>query len=612
MTGDPSGMRQRLASSWLVPATCTIALLHFGQPVLRPLALAGILGLVIAPLVHCMRGWGLGRATATMAAVVLVGCCVLAATSVLALQLAAVATDLPKYRAGIVAKIDQARAVTIRPLEKWRADLGLAPTPESGAATGALHALDAAGARPTSNGDPAAQAVERLLALAGRALAECGIVLVLLVFILLEQDALRDRLLRFTGRSELATTLQALADTGQGVSRFFLAQCIVNLCFGSAIAAALWAVGIPHAALFGAIAGLMRFVPYVGILAAGAVIAAFAAAVNPGWSLVLVSLSVLAAVELLLANVIEPHVYGHSSGLAPMAIIVSSLFWGAIWGPVGLILSTPLTLCLVVAGRHVPGLEPITIFFGDSPGLTQGQRLYHRALSGEMRDIQDDARSFLRRRNFATYCDHILLPGAALAAADYLAGRIQEPQLRAVRNAVFGVVESLTGGQGARAPARRRPPATLVEADVGAHLRQARLGRQGLPQPTGSVVLCAGLAAERDEVVTELLVRALLEAGLDARSVSLPHAEDPAKAQPGWTHLISTVIVTWPDASALASWSGICKELRAALPHAVIATVRLPLAGGEEVEAAVRGEVDLVLRSFAEAVAFARDAAAGK
>ncbi|MDB5861978.1 MAG: transporter [Ramlibacter sp.] len=600
-----AGIRQRLASSWLVPAACAIALLHFGEDVLRPLTLAGILSLVIAPLVRSMRRWGLGRATATIASVVLVGCCVLAATGVLAFQLAAAANDLPKYRSGIVAKIEQARAVTVRPLEKWRADLGLASLSGSSDGASAPQPPDAAGTRTANDLDPT---VPGLLAIASRALAECGIVLVLLVFILLEQDALRDRLLRFTGHPDLTTAVQALAETGDGVSRLFLAQCIVNLCFGSVIGTALWAVGIPHAALFGALAGLMRFVPYVGILAAGAVITAFAAAVAPGWSLVLAIVAALAAVELLVANAIEPRVYGHSSGLAPMAIIVSALFWSAIWGPVGLILSTPLTLCLVVAGRHVPALEPITILFGDSPGLTQGQILYSRARSGDLASIQEDARSFLRRRRFASYCDDILLPGIALAAADYLAGRIQAPQLQAVRGAVLEVVESLTGGKGTRMASRRRPPATLLESSAGAHLRQARLGgRQGPLRPAGSIVLCAGLSTERDKFATELLVRAFLDAGLDARSAPLPHPADSARAPTGLADLISIVFIAYPEESALANWRDACRQLRAELPRALLATVRLPLDTDGEIETAVQSEVDLVLRSFAEAVAFTQE-----
>ena len=462
---------------------------------------------------------------------------------------------------------------------------------------------------PADEGEPPEQAVPRLLGYIWRALAECGVVLVLLVFMLLDQDALRDRLLRLAGRAELATTLQALADAASGVSRFFLTQLVVNLCFGAVVAAALWVIGLPHAALFGALAGLLRILPYVGILAAGVVIAAFAAAVDPGWSLVLQAMGVFLVAELAVAHVIEPNVYGHSSGLAPVAIIVAALFWSALWGPVGLILSTPLTLCLVVAGRYVRALEPITIFFGDSPGVTQGQRLYHRALAGALRDIQEDACAWLARRDFASYCDHVLLPATALAGADHREGRLQEPQLQALRKTLVGLVESLTGGRAGRRGGRRAPAASLVEANVGAHLRhmrEARLGRwQGpLHVSAASIVLCASLPLERDEFEAELLVRVLADTGIDARSVILPHEPEREEAESGLPERIATVFVACPEHGALTQWLTACRELRRRLPRAVLATVRLPLDAGVPDEPALQGEVDLVLRSFAEALAF--------
>jgi predicted PurR-regulated permease PerM len=605
--------RERLPTGWLLPAACFIALLHFGREVLEPLTLAMILSLVIAPLVRHLRRLGLPRGVATVGSVALVGSGLLAAAAVLAFQLAAVAADLPKYRAGMLAKVEQVRERTVRPLEKWRAELGLvgpttalqgAPARDRAAPDSARAAVPAAELR-----EQPAEAVPRLLAFIWRALAECGVVLVLLVFMLLDQDALRDRLLRLAGRAELAATLQALADAASGVSRFFLAQSLVNLCFGAAVAAALWVIGLPHAALFGAVAGLLRILPYVGILAAGIIISVFAAAVDPGWSLVLQSACALLVAELAVANVIEPGVYGHSSGLAPAAIIVSALFWSALWGPVGLILSTPLTLCLVVAGRYVRALEPITIFFGDSPGISQGQRLYHRALAGELRDMEEDARAYLKRRGFAAYCDHILLPAIALAAADHREGRTKEPQLKALRRTLVGLVESLTAGKSARRASRRAPAATLVEANVGAHLRQIREGRLGrwqgpLHVPTASIVLCASVPLERDEFEAELLVRALADAGIDARSVTLPHQPAREEAESGLPEQVATVFVACPEESALAEWRSACRELRLRLPQAVLATVRLPLDAGAPDEEALQGEVHIVLRSFAEALAF--------
>jgi hypothetical protein len=402
--------------------------------------------------------------------------------------------------------------------------------------------------------------------------------------------------------------VQALGDAATGISRFFLAQAVVNLCFGAVLALALWLIGIPHAALFGALAGLLRILPYVGMLGAGTAIAVFAAAVDPGWALVLQALAVVLGAEFVVAHVVEPNVYGHSSGLAPLAIIVSALFWSAVWGPVGLILATPLTLCLVAAGRHVRALEPITIFLGDSPGLSQGQRLYHRALAGELPDIQEEAGAYMARRGLISYCDHVLLPATALAAGHYREGGLNEAQLQQLRRTLVGLVESLTDGKPGRA-LRKAPGASVVEANVGAHLRrmrEARLGRwQGpLQGPAASVVLCASLPEERDEFEAELLVRALSHAGVDARSVTLPHEPDPEEARSGLPGRVATVFLASPEPAALDAWRSACRELRLRLPQAVLAAVRLPLDAGVADESALAGEVDLVLRSFGEAVAF--------
>src|SRR5690606_37119535 len=163
----------------------------------------------------------------------------------------------------------------------------------------------------------------------------------------LEQSSLRDRLVRLAGQAEVSRTIRTLGDAAQGVSRFFFSQFIVNFTFGVVIGLSLWLAGIPHAILWGVLSGVLRFVPYLGVLLAGTIIAVFVAAIDPGWSLAITCMAIFLALELVLANFIEPKVYGHSSGLSPLAVIVSALFWGAMWGPVGLLLSTPLTLCLV-------------------------------------------------------------------------------------------------------------------------------------------------------------------------------------------------------------------------------------------------------------------------
>jgi hypothetical protein len=450
-------------------------------------------------------------------------------------------------------------------------------------------------------------ALTRLFSLAWGPIGEAGLVLVLLMFMSLEHESLRDRLIRLGGQTEVSRTIQALADAAQGVSRFFLSQFVVNITFGALIGVVLWAASVPHAALWGALSGLLRFVPYLGIMVAGAIIALFVAAIDPGWTLALSCMVLFVALELLVANIVEPKVYGHSSGLSPLAVIISALFWGAMWGPVGLLLSTPLTLCLVVAGRHVRTLEPVTILLGDAPAVSGAQRFYQRILAGDIAAVLHDAHAFLERSSFARYCDHILLPGIVLATADTRSGKIEKPQEERIRAAIANVAAALTPESGGPPKTRRVREISLLDTNVGAHLRQmreARLGRwQGaLDVPAHSVVLCVGLSSLRDDMLSELLVRALREADIDARSFSILAGAD--NAGPGRADLVSTVFINYPVETMRDQWLEAVANLRAGLPEAILVAIRLPLLDPVLNQAVVEQAVDMVLRTFEEALAF--------
>jgi hypothetical protein len=457
--------------------------------------------------------------------------------------------------------------------------------------------------------------LSRLFAMAWGPIGEAGLVLVLLIFISLEHESIRDRVIRLAGQTEVSRTIRTLGDAAQGVSRFFFSQFVVNVTFGTLIGVVLGLAGVPHAALWGALSGMLRFVPYLGVMAAGIVIAVFVAAIDPGWQLAVSCVVLFVALELFVANVVEPKVYGHTSGLSPLAVIVSAVFWGAMWGPVGLLLSTPLTLCLVVAGRHVRGLEPVTILLGDAPNVSGGQRFYQRALTGDTYTILRDAHAYLRRASFARYCDQVLLPGLAMAGADNRSGQIDATQVATIRATIASVAGALTLESGAPVRSRRRRDVSLLDANLGAHLRQMREARQGrwqgsLDVPVHSVVLCAGLPAERDAILSELLVRSLREAEVDARSTTFGNGDEhpgPDKAE-----LVSTVFLPYPIEESLDQWLAVANDLRADLPEALLATIRLPIASSAVNQALVERHVDIVLRTFEEALAFVAPARQAK
>ena len=604
----------RLGANTVVAATCILALLHFGRDFLEPLALALILSLVIAPLVRMISKTGLRHLPATLVSVLIATVGVIGISAILAAQMVAVTADLPQYRVAIQSKLHKVRELTERPFARIEAELRaitpgvpkaerIASRPEPKLAVGQSQPV------PVEIHEPpltATKTVSRLLSQVLGPIGEAGLVLVLMVFILLEHESLRDRVVRLTGNADVGRTMKALADATGGVSRFFFSQFVVNVIFGSVVGIMLWAAGVPHAVLCGALSGLLRFIPYLGALVAGAAIVLFVAAIDSGWTLALSCLAMFAALELLVANVVEPKVYGHSSGLSPLGVMVSAVFWGALWGPVGLLLSTPLTLCLVVAGRHVRALAPINILFSDAPDVDVAQRFYHRILLGDSDAIIRDAHAYLRKFSFASYCDTVLLPGLALGVDEFDSGKIEQAQQQNIRSTIAALAATLIPAAGSLKRPRRRRVAVL-DANVGAHLRQMRqlqLGKwQGsLDVPARSIVLCVGLPTERDELLNELFILALREADIDARSVS---GEDPQeRPDTDRTDLVATVFVAYPLEEMLDEWQATVSEWRTRLPDALFVSIRLLSEGKDAKQSVVAKSVDMVLRTFEEGLEF--------
>lgn len=603
-------------SNWIVPSSCAVALLYFGRDVLEPLALAAILTLVILPLVRRIRQFGLPNTVAALMSVSLVASGVIGVGSVIAIQVADVVGELPRYEAEIRTKIEQVADHTLRPLARLESTIsGLSPR-EAQQAEARRPANDkrsatTASPRPQEPAVPleseTKKALSQFLSSILATFGTAAVVLILMAFMLLEHDSLRDRLIRFSGESDVARTMQVLSDTGDGVSRFFFCQFVVNIGFAVVMGIALWAAGLGHAVLWGALSGVLRFVPYLGVPTAGAVVAAFAAAYDSGWSLLFVSLFLFLAIELIVAHAIEPHVYARNTGLAPLTVIVAALFWGTLWGPVGLLLSTPLTLCLVVAGRHMQALSAFTVLLGESPGLTEGLRFYKRVLSAELGEIVREAQLHLRRHGLASYYDQVLFPGLMLAGNDFAAQRIDPKQQAHVRKTIARLAESITASEPGRKIKANRNTVSIADSNLGIHLRrlrEERLGRwQGsLEVPVGSIVICSGFATERDTLLTELLVLLLRHYGVDARSLWINESEE----NPGTdkANLVSAVFVVYPLADDLDKWRHACREFRRDVPHAVIATL---YPGDDQTFAdldIIKEEVDVVLRSHAECVTF--------
>ena len=410
-----------------------VATLYFGKEVLVPITLALLLAFVLAPLVALLRRFRLGRVPAVLLAVLVAVGLVLAIGGVIGSQIAQLTTNLPQYATTVEQKVDKLREATIGRLSRLTDKIGNRPGTPAADAPASTQAPASAQAVPTPD---ARQPTESPLELARRflspilsPLATFGIVFVVAVFALLQQEDLRDRLIRLFGSTDMHRTTVAIDDGGRRLSRYFLTQLCINTGFGLVIGAGLFFIGVPNPVLWAILSALMRFVPYVGSFIAILLPFALAAAVDPGWSMPLWTLGLFVVAEGLTGQIIEPLVYGHSTGLSPFSVIVAAIFWSWLWGPIGLILSTPLTLCLVVLGRHVDRLEFLDVMLGDTPALTPMQSFYQRILAGDPDEMQDEAERILKQRSLTTYYDEVALKGLQLAANDGQRGVLSHRQL---------------------------------------------------------------------------------------------------------------------------------------------------------------------------------------
>lgn len=602
----------------VIATAMVLALLYFGKDVLVPVILAVILGLLMAPLVRSLQRIGLGHAPAVLIAVLVLTFFAAGLMTVIGSQVVHLAGSLPQYEKTIHTKLQLLHDMTIGRMEAMRGEAGKVMgslSVQNDTSSGAGEAQQAAAAAasmelPTVSGGPWT-AISKVLSSLWSPLETAGIVLVVLVFVLLEYESLRDRFIRLVGGSDLRATTVAISDAGERLSRFFVSQFSVNFGVGLLIWLGLATIGLPNALLWGALTAVLRFVPYVGVWLAAILAALLAAAVTPGWSLMLMTLGLFAVVELIVSQLVEPQLYGHATGLSPLAVVVAAIFWSWLWGPIGLVLSTPLTLCLVVAGRHVRALTLLEILLGDTPALTMPQRFYQRALSGDSDEIIAAARVFLRQKSFAKYCDAVLLPALQLAYMDMLQGAIRPEQQLKARAAVARVIETL-GKESPAQPRWRRRVSVLDDDNLAHYLRQQRervSGRwQGpLAVAPGSIVLCIGSGIRDDDLVTEILVRVLRDAHIDARHVSMkdldafeeePHPEATPNAV-SMLHVVGTAATNEQE-----HVDAMTKQMRDRFADASIIAVLLPELLEVPKSIPVSEHIDHVVNSFEEAAQY--------
>jgi predicted PurR-regulated permease PerM len=525
----------------VVVCVVTVAGLYLAREVLIPITLAILLSFVLAPVAGLLRRLRLPRVPAVLLSVVLGLGVILLIGSIIGVQIASLARDAPRYQSAIQQKVETAQGVIFGRISEFSRRLNNEATPQAPAeAPAAAHpAPSAPPALPGAEGDrrpvpvEIKQAESSQLELVRRfvspvlgPLETTFIVFIVAVFVLLQREDLRDRLIRLFGSDDLHRTTEALDEAGRRLSKYFLAQLTVNGSFGVLITIGLFLIGVPSPIVWGILAALFRFVPYIGSILAAALPVVLAAGTEPGWSMVIWTAALFLITEPIIGQVVEPMVYGHSTGLSPVSVIVAAIFWTWLWGPIGLILATPLTLCLVVLGRHVKRLEFLDVMLGDRPALTPVENFYQRILAGDADEALAQAETLLQDRSLSSYYDEVALKGLRMAAKDAERGVLRPERLELIRIAVAGLVNDLADTPDRDPPEKAPSTETTVSEkalprepapDILLPPRGERPGTWSSETP----VLCLAGRGPLDEAASAMLAQLLIKHGIGARAV--PH-----------------------------------------------------------------------------------------
>lgn len=440
----------------LLIAALVVTALYVGREVLLPLALAILLSFVLTPMLLLLRRLKIPRVLGVGIVVSLAFAVIFLLGWMLSQQAVQLVEDFPRYRSAISEKIGVLRssAENMPFLEKASdavKDLQhQINEPNTKAGTGASPAPVDTGRPqqpiPVEIQDSTQSPLELFQLVAGTILsplATVGIVLLFVIFILLQREELRDKAIRLLSSSDMQRATSAMNDAAERLSKYFLSQLLINSAYGAFMAMGLWLLGVPSPMVWGILAALMRFVPYVGPFIAAAPPLLLAAAIEPGWTTFLLVGTLFLISELIMGQVVEPLVYGHGTGVSPIAVVFSTVFWTWLWGPLGLLLAMPLTVCLVVLGRHIEGLNFFEVMLGDEPALTPEQAFYQRALSGDSAEATYQAELALKDQTLPAYLDNVALKGLQLAERDLERGNLEPENGKRIATAVKQVMENL-------------------------------------------------------------------------------------------------------------------------------------------------------------------------
>jgi predicted PurR-regulated permease PerM len=571
-----------------VIAAVVVGGIYFGRPVLMPLALAVLMSFALAPLVSLLKRLRLGNIASVMISLVLAIVVLSSLGTFMGSQLAKLASDLPRYQTNLAHKIQSVvgSAVhndTINRLNQTVENLAQQIT--SGAKSGTPDVVESDPVKPipvvirrtsVAPWSVASTVLGPLLEPLGLA----AMVLVFVGFILLQKDDLRDRFVRLAGSRDMQRTTVALDEAANRLSRYLFLQTCINTSFGIIIGTGLWLLGIPNAGLWALMSMLLRFVPYVGVPLAFLFPFTLAMAVDPGWAKMVWVLALYGSVEAVVGQVLEPFLYGRSMGLSAVAVVVAAVFWTWLWGPVGLLLSTPLTMCFVVFSRHVEGLKFLDVMLGDQPALRFEESLYLRMLAEDPDEAADEAEAFLKENSLSAYYDEVAARALMLAQNDVNRGVLDPLRQNRIRDAIKGLIVNLSDRKDDHPPPAELPP-----------------GWQNSP------VLCVAGRGPLDEAAALLLVDMLGKSGIGARVVSSDETS-ATNIRDLDCHGVQMACVSYLEPGTFKNARYQVRRLRARLPGVPVMAIFWGLAGDNSryLDGIEATECDIVTTGLKETV----------
>ncbi len=497
----------RVAPNPLVTAITlmlAIAGLYFGRDIFISFALAILLGFMLAPLAMRLRRIGLPWGVAVVLSVTFAFLVLMAIALVVGNELYLLANNIPDYYQTIREKFAMLRTSADGGgvFERLSNMFGLlAREALSTADQGAVEGAIAIAIR-----QPPPQPLDIVRSIAGPMIAiigTAGLVVVFLIFILLDREDLRDRFIRLLGVGQVQRSTLALDEAARLVSRYLLMQLLVNVTYGIPVGIGLSLIGVPNPLLWGVLAAILRFIPYLGPVLAALFPIVLAFAIDPGWDMLAWTIALFLVLEIISNNAVEPLLYGSSTGISSLAIIMAAIFWSTLWGPVGLFLSTPLTVCIVVIGRYLPSLEFLGILLGNNPVLAPEQRFYQRLVAGNHEEALEVAEEYLAGDKPDAFYEAVVLPALQMAENDHPFRPGDSDLRREIAERVERVV----------AEVEETDPAVAMGVDTMASAVAAGDGRRSIR------VVCLGGRTPLDATAAALLAHRLASSNIAATVV---------------------------------------------------------------------------------------------